>query len=105
MAALLGMLTGIGGGMLRDVLANEVPTVLRADLYALVALAAAAVVVIGHALHVQPLATTSPRLRRRLNARAPEARASKGTPNHSQAQRVTTQSVSGADSRVAALRA
>jgi uncharacterized membrane protein YeiH len=33
MAALLGMLTGIGGGMLRDVLVNEIPTVLRADLY------------------------------------------------------------------------
>src|SRR5262249_28400548 len=34
MAALLGMLTGIGGGMVRDLLAGEIPTVLRADLYA-----------------------------------------------------------------------
>jgi uncharacterized membrane protein YeiH len=34
MAALLGMLTGIGGGMTRDVLLAEIPTVLRADLYA-----------------------------------------------------------------------
>lgn len=58
MAALLGMLTGIGGGMLRDVLVNEIPTVLRADLYALAALAGAAVVVIGHMLHIQPIATT-----------------------------------------------
>lgn len=58
MAALLGMLTGIGGGMLRDVLANEIPAVLRADLYALAALAGATVVVIGHVLHVQPVATT-----------------------------------------------
>lgn len=58
MAALLGMLTGIGGGMLRDVLANEIPAVLRADLYALAALAGAAVVVIGHVLHIQPVATT-----------------------------------------------
>lgn len=57
-AALLGMLTGIGGGMLRDVLVNEVPTVLRADLYALAALACAAVVAMGHVLHIQPLATT-----------------------------------------------
>src|ERR1700681_1877914 len=40
MAALMGMLTGIGGGMLRDVLVNETPTVLRADLYAVAALAA-----------------------------------------------------------------
>ena len=58
MAALLGMLSGIGGGMLRDVLANEIPTVLRADLYALAALTGAAVVAIGHVTHVQPLATT-----------------------------------------------
>src|SRR5436305_9915270 len=31
-AALLGMLTGIGGGMVRDILITEVPFVLRADL-------------------------------------------------------------------------
>ena len=37
-AALLGMLTGIGGGMLRDLLVKEIPTVLRADLYAVAAL-------------------------------------------------------------------
>jgi len=43
MAALLGMLTGIGGGMARDLLLAEIPTVLRADLYALAALAGAAV--------------------------------------------------------------
>ena len=47
MAALLGMLTGIGDGMARDVLLAEIPTVLSADLYALAALAGAAVVVIG----------------------------------------------------------
>jgi uncharacterized membrane protein YeiH len=41
MAALLGMVTGIGGGMSRDVLLAEIPTVLRADLYALAALAGA----------------------------------------------------------------
>jgi len=41
MAALLGMLTGIGGGMARDVLLAEILTVLRADLYALAALAGA----------------------------------------------------------------
>ena len=55
-AALLGMLTGIGGGMLRDVLVAEIPTVLRADLYAVAALAGAAVVVIGHALRLPPTA-------------------------------------------------
>lgn len=49
-AALLGMLTGIGGGMLRDLLVNEIPVVLRAQLYALAALAGATVVVTGHLL-------------------------------------------------------
>lgn len=57
MAALLGMLTGIGGGMLRDVLVAEIPVVLRADLYALAALAAAIIVVAGHMLQVSPIAT------------------------------------------------
>ncbi|HET7370602.1 MAG TPA: trimeric intracellular cation channel family protein [Gammaproteobacteria bacterium] len=58
MSALLGMLTGIGGGMLRDILVREIPVVLRADIYALAALVGAAVVVIGHALHVPAVATT-----------------------------------------------
>jgi uncharacterized membrane protein YeiH len=57
-AALLGMLTGIGGGVLRDLLVNEIPMVLRADLYALAALAGAAVVVGGHLLRWPPTATT-----------------------------------------------
>jgi len=52
MAALLGVLTGIGGGMARDVLLAEIPTVLRADLYAVAALAGAAVVVIGNSLQL-----------------------------------------------------
>lgn len=59
MAALLGMLTGIGGGMARDVLQAEIPTVLRADLYAVAALAGAAVVVIGDALQLSSLAVTT----------------------------------------------
>jgi len=58
MAALLGMLTGIGGGMTRDVLLSEIPTVLRADLYAVAALAGAAVVVIGAALRLPSTAVT-----------------------------------------------
>ncbi|MCX7034940.1 MAG: trimeric intracellular cation channel family protein [Arenimonas sp.] len=49
-AMLLGMLTGIGGGMLRDVLVAQVPTVLKAELYAIAALAGAGVVVMGTAL-------------------------------------------------------
>jgi len=50
MSALLGMLTGIGGGMTRDVFLMEIPQVLRSDLYAVAALAAASVVVAGHIL-------------------------------------------------------
>ncbi|MCZ8548009.1 trimeric intracellular cation channel family protein [Mesorhizobium qingshengii] len=50
MAALLGMLTGIGGGMTRDVLLAEIPQVLRSDLYAVAALAGASIVVIGYVL-------------------------------------------------------
>lgn len=47
MSALLGMLTGIGGGMVRDVLLAEIPQVLRSDLYAVAALVGASIVVIG----------------------------------------------------------
>lgn len=57
-SALLGMLTGIGGGVVRDLLVNEIPVVLRADLYALAALAGAAVVVIGYFAHWPPTMTT-----------------------------------------------
>jgi uncharacterized membrane protein YeiH len=51
-ATLLGMLTGIGGGMVRDVLVREIPTVLRTELYAVAALIGAAVMVIGRMLNV-----------------------------------------------------
>ena len=53
-AVLLGMLSGIGGGMLRDVLVAEVPTVLRAELYAVAALAGAGVVVVGDQIGFAP---------------------------------------------------
>ena len=39
------MLTGIGGGMTRDLLLTETPQVLRSDLYAVAALAGASIVV------------------------------------------------------------
>src|SRR6516162_2530638 len=52
MAALLGMLTGIGGGITRDVLLTEIPQVLRSDLYAVAALAGASIVVVGHMLGI-----------------------------------------------------
>ena len=50
MAAALGMLTGIGGGILRDILLAQVPLVLRADLYAVAALAGAVIVSLGSML-------------------------------------------------------
>jgi uncharacterized membrane protein YeiH len=43
----LGAITGIGGGMLRDILINEVPGVLRGGLYAVPALLGAAIAVVG----------------------------------------------------------
>jgi uncharacterized membrane protein YeiH len=54
-AAMLGVLTGIGGGMVRDMLVAQVPTVLRAELYAVAALAGASVVVIGGMAHLPSL--------------------------------------------------
>ncbi|KRF17315.1 hypothetical protein ASG90_08455 [Nocardioides sp. Soil797] len=47
-AALMGMVTGIGGGMARDLLAGRVPVVFRGELYAIPALAGAAVVATLH---------------------------------------------------------
>lgn len=43
-AALMGVVTAVGGGVLRDVLVNEVPTVLRRELYAVPALVGSLVV-------------------------------------------------------------
>ena len=56
MSALLGMLTGVGGGMLRDTLLAQIPTVLRSELYAVAALVGASVVVVGHVLNFPPTA-------------------------------------------------
>jgi uncharacterized membrane protein YeiH len=51
-SALLGMLTGIGGGALRDVLAGEVPFVLRREIYALASLLGALIIITGARLHL-----------------------------------------------------
>jgi uncharacterized membrane protein YeiH len=58
-ATLLGMLTGIGGGMVRDVLVREIPTVLRTEVYAVAALIGAAVVVMGRMLHLPSAAAAA----------------------------------------------
>lgn len=54
MAAVLGMITGIAGGMLRDLLVVRTPIVLRTDIYAVAALAGGVVVAGGAWLHVPP---------------------------------------------------
>ena len=45
---ILGAITGIGGGMLRDILVGEIPTVLRGGLYAIPALVGAGIVVVAY---------------------------------------------------------
>ena len=46
-AVFLGVITAVGGGVLRDVLAGEVPEVLRRELYAVPALIGASMVVVA----------------------------------------------------------
>lgn len=58
MAALLGMLTGVGGGIARDLLVARTPAVLQSDLYAVAALTGAGVVVVGHLLNWPVVPTT-----------------------------------------------
>jgi uncharacterized membrane protein YeiH len=47
LAVLMGGITGVGGGTVRDILLAQIPTVLRADVYATAALAGAAILVIA----------------------------------------------------------
>ncbi len=55
-AVLLGALTGVGGGTLRDVVIREIPSVLSSGLYAIPALAGATVAVVALELGVGGLA-------------------------------------------------
>ncbi|GAA4917655.1 putative membrane protein YeiH [Actinomycetospora succinea] len=55
-AILLGGITAVGGGTIRDVLVRRVPTVLSSELYAIPALLGAAVAVVGTRLGAGPLA-------------------------------------------------
>lgn len=57
MAAVLGMVSGIGGGIMRDILAGDILGILRSDLYTLAALAAAAIVSVVEVLGIAPLYT------------------------------------------------
>ncbi len=51
-AILMGGITGVGGGTVRDLLLARIPTVLRSDIYAVAALAGAAIMVAGLELGV-----------------------------------------------------
>jgi uncharacterized membrane protein YeiH len=53
-AVLMGGVTGVGGGTIRDIFLARIPTVLRADVYATAALAGAAVLVMGIRLKANP---------------------------------------------------
>jgi len=55
MAAVLGMLTCIGGGVARDLLTLQVPAVLRSEIYAVAALAGSASIALGRWLDLPRL--------------------------------------------------
>ncbi len=49
-ATVVGVIAGIGGGVLRDILLRQIPVVLQREIYAVAAFVGAALVCIGHAL-------------------------------------------------------
>lgn len=53
----IGLLTAIGGGLLRDVLVREIPAVLHREIYATAALLAAVIVVVGDKTDFNNVAT------------------------------------------------
>jgi uncharacterized membrane protein YeiH len=54
-AALLGTISGIGGGVIRDILSGRVPVVLRSEIYATPAFLGAGIVVVASALDYNAL--------------------------------------------------
>ncbi len=54
-STILGMVTAIGGGMIRDILSGRIPTVLQQQIYAIPAFAGAAVAGFGHELGLSQL--------------------------------------------------
>ena len=50
-AILLGIVTAVGGGVIRDVLLDRVPVILKKEIYASAAMVGAAIVVAGDYLH------------------------------------------------------
>jgi uncharacterized membrane protein YeiH len=91
-AIILGAVTAVGGGTLRDVLLRRVPDVLHSGLYAVPALLGAAVLVLAHELDVRggPVAVGAAALcfairllalRYRLNAPSPRRPGHDNTPD------------------------
>lgn len=50
-ASMIGVTTGIGGGVIRDVLLRQIPVVLQREIYAVAALMGAGLVCLGSAMH------------------------------------------------------
>jgi uncharacterized membrane protein YeiH len=50
-SSVVGVITGIGGGLIRDVLLRQIPVVLRREIYAVAALIGAGLVCLGRAVH------------------------------------------------------
>jgi uncharacterized membrane protein YeiH len=53
-AILLGTITGVGGGTVRDILLARIPLVLRADVYATAAMAGSAAMILGRKFKLSP---------------------------------------------------
>jgi uncharacterized membrane protein YeiH len=58
LAVLMGGITGVGGGTIRDVLLARIPSVLRSDVYAAAALAGAATTILSLKLKMRPAVAT-----------------------------------------------
>ncbi|MBQ1049447.1 trimeric intracellular cation channel family protein [Micromonospora sp. C51] len=59
-ACLIGMITAIGGGLVRDLLTGEIPVVLRREIYAVASLVGSIVVVLLYGLdHTGPIPLTA----------------------------------------------
>jgi uncharacterized membrane protein YeiH len=54
LATLMGGITGVGGGTIRDILLARIPSVLRSDVYAVAALARAAAMILSLKLKLRP---------------------------------------------------
>ena len=54
-AILIGVVTAVGGGVVRDILVTETPRILREEVYALAALIGAVMIYIANAMALDPL--------------------------------------------------